>query len=50
MRQNELDFLQDALAEKVDKLLTEIVNNANAKVKTQTTEEKPKTTKKGETK
>lgn len=50
MRQNELDFLQDALAEKVDKLLTEIVNNANAQVKKQTTEEKPKTTKKGETK
>lgn len=50
MRQNELDFLRDALVEKVDTLLTEIVTNANAKVKTQTTEEKPKTTKKGETK
>ena len=50
MTQNELDFLQAALVEKVDKLLTEIVTNDNSKVKKQTTEEKPKTTKKGETK
>ena len=50
MKQNELDFLQEAMLEKVDKILFEIVNNANAQVK-KTTEEKPKTTtKKGETK
>jgi hypothetical protein len=48
MTQNELDFLQEAMLEKVDKMLLEVVNNANAQVKKTT--EKPKETKKGETK
>lgn len=51
MNQNELNFLQEALVEKVDKLLVSIVDNANAQVKKEKpTEEKPKTTKKGENK
>jgi hypothetical protein len=49
MNQTELNFLQDALYAKCDKVLQTIVNNANAQAKTPT-EEKPKTTKKGETK
>lgn len=50
MNQTELNFLQEALYAKCDNLLQTIVSNANAQVKKQTTEEKPKTTKKGETK
>jgi hypothetical protein len=46
MNQTELNFLQEALYDKVDKVLTAIVNNANAQVK----KEQKTTTKKGETK
>lgn len=47
MNQTELNFLQEALYSKCDKLLTSIVEAANAQVKAK---EQPKTTKKGETK
>lgn len=50
MNQTELNFLQEALIDKVNNILTTIVQNANAQAKKQTSEEKPKTTKKGETK
>jgi hypothetical protein len=46
MNQTELKFLQEALVEKVNKILTSIVNNANAQVK----KVEKTTTKKGETK
>jgi hypothetical protein len=48
MTQNELNFLQDALMEKCDKMLISIVNNANAQVKKDT--KKQTETKKGENK
>lgn len=44
MNQTELNFMQEAMYEKVDNLLMTIVNNANAQKKKQTT------TKKGEDK
>ena len=47
MNQTELNFLQEALYAKCDTVLQTIVNNANAQVKKV---EKPKETKKGETK
>ena len=52
MNQTELIFIQEALLEKVNKILTSIVDNANAQVKKEEKEEKEEktTTKKGETK
>lgn len=49
MNQTELTFIQEALVEKVNKILTSIVDNANAQVKKTEKTEKT-TTKKGETK
>jgi hypothetical protein len=48
MNQTELTFIQEALVEKVNKILTTIVDNANAQVKKEKVEKT--TTKKGETK
>lgn len=48
MKQNELEFIQDALRVKCDNLLLEIVKNNNAQVKKET--KKQTETKKGENK
>lgn len=45
MTQKELDFLQEAMYDKCDNVLNEIVDNANAKVK-----KEKKQTEKGENK
>lgn len=50
MNQTELLFLQEALVEKVNKILTAAISTNESKKKEHTSEEKPKTTKKGESK
>lgn len=52
LTQSELNFMQEAMYAKCDNVLQKIVDSVNAQIaaEKQPTEEKPKTTKKGETK